>query len=196
VWIGIDLISKVAILGGTFDPPHLGHLHIIEALAKNFDQIMLIPTGDPYLRPEKPIATPGERLEMCSKALEDLSDELQSKVVVLDIETSRKGATYTFDTLQSLRAFFPKDEFTLVLGSDAAATLHKWKRSDDVKKQAEILVIKRPGSVGSEFKELDIKALDISATKIRADFAKGKTPETISPTVLNYIRDRGLYGSR
>ena len=157
---------------------------------------MLIPTGDPYLRPAKPIATPGERLEMCSKALEDLSDELQEKVMVLDIETSRKGATYTFDTLQSLRAFFPKDEFTLILGTDAAATFHKWKRSDDVKKQAEILVIKRPGAIPSEFKELEITALDISATQIREDFANGKTPETISPSVLKYIKDRGLYGSR
>ena len=157
---------------------------------------MVIPTGDPYLRPTNPIATPGERLEMCSTALEDLSEALQEKVVVLDIETSRKGATYTFDTLQSLRAFFPKDEFTLVLGSDAAATLHKWKRSDDVKKQAEILVIKRPGEKKSEFNELEIDALDVSATQIREDFAMGKTPETISPSVLHYIKDRGLYGSR
>ena len=157
---------------------------------------MVIPTGDPYLRPTNPIATPGERLEMCSKALEDLSEELQEKVVVLDIETSRKGATYTFDTLQSLRAFFPKDEFTLVLGSDAAATFHKWKRSDDVRKQAEILVINRPGQKKSEFNELEIDALDVSATQIREDFAMGKTPETISPSVLNYIKDRGLYGSR
>ncbi|MSY99020.1 MAG: nicotinate (nicotinamide) nucleotide adenylyltransferase [Actinobacteria bacterium] len=194
--MGINPISKVGILGGTFDPPHLGHLHVIEVLAKQFDQIMLIPTGDPYLRPTKPIATPGQRLEMCSKALEDLSDELQEKVVVLDIETSRKGATYTFDTLQSLRAFFPKDEFTLILGTDAAATFNKWKRSEDVKKQAQILVIKRPGAIPSEFKELEIKALEISATQIREDFAAGKTPETISPSVLKYIKDRGLYGSR
>ncbi|MTA24809.1 MAG: nicotinate (nicotinamide) nucleotide adenylyltransferase [Actinobacteria bacterium] len=189
-------ISKVGILGGTFDPPHLGHLHVIEALANKFDQIMLIPTGDPYLRPTKPIATPGERLEMCSKALEDLSDELQEKVMVLDIETSRKGATYTFDTLQSLRAFFPKDEFTLILGTDAATTFHKWKRSDDVKKQAEILVVKRPGEIKSSFKEIEIDALEISASQIREDFAKGKNPETISPSVLKYIKDRGLYGSR
>ncbi|TSA22553.1 MAG: nicotinate (nicotinamide) nucleotide adenylyltransferase [Actinomycetales bacterium] len=189
-------ISKVGILGGTFDPPHLGHLHIIEALANKFDQIMLIPTGDPYLRPTKPIATPGERLEMCSKALEDLSDELQEKVMVLDIETSRKGATYTFDTLQSLRAFFPKDVFTLILGTDAAATFHKWKRSDDVKKQAEILVVKRPGETESGFKEIEIEALEISASQIREDFAKGINPETISPSVLKYIKDRGLYGSR
>ena len=157
---------------------------------------MLIPTGDPYLRPTKPVATPGERLEMCSKSLEDLSDELQEKVMVLDIETSRKGATYTFDTLQSLRAFFPKDEFTLILGTDAAATFHKWKRSDDVKKQAEILVVKRPGETKSGFNEMEIDALDISASQIREDFAKGTTPETISPSVRKYIKDRGLYGSR
>jgi nicotinate-nucleotide adenylyltransferase len=165
-------------------------------LAKKFDRIMVIPTGDPYLREFKPVASPNERLEMCALALDDLSDELQGKVEVLDIETSRKGATYTFDTLQSLRAFFPKDEFTLIIGSDAAAKFKNWKRPEDVRKQAEILVIKRPGEVKSEFPELEIKALNISATQVREELSKAKSTTSLSPSVLNYIKERGLYGSR
>jgi nicotinate-nucleotide adenylyltransferase len=137
---------------------------------------MVIPTGDPYLRPANPIATPGERLEMCSKALEDLSEELQGKVVVLDIETSRKGATYTFDTLQSLRAFFPKDEFTLVLGSDAAATFHKWKRSDDVRKQAEILVVRRQEKLSQNSKRLKSALLMLVQHKSVKILQKGRPP--------------------
>jgi nicotinate-nucleotide adenylyltransferase len=157
---------------------------------------MIIPTGDPYLRDTKPVATPEDRLAMCSAALDDLPDELQEKVVVLDIEVTRKGATYTYDTLQSLRAFFPRDEFTLIIGSDAAASFDKWKRAKDLRKLADILVVRRPGDKKSEFKELEIQALDISATQVRADFAAAKTPESLSPTVLQYIKEHGLYGSK
>ena len=133
---------------------------------------------------------------MCQAALEDLSDELQEKVFVMDIEVERKGQTFTFDTLQSLRAFFPRDNFTLILGTDAALTFNKWKRFEDVKKMAEILVVKRPGSKISEFKELEISALDISSTRIREEFATKGSCEFISPSVAKYIRANGLYGSK
>ena len=160
------------------------------------DQIALIPTGDPWMKPEKPIATPKQRLEMCQAALEDLSDELQEKVFVMDIEVERKGQTFTFDTLQSLRAFFPRDNFTLILGTDAALTFNKWKRFEDVKKMAEILVVKRPGSKNSEFKEMEISALDISSTAIREEFANKGSSDSISPNVAKYIKANGLYGSK
>ena len=188
--------NSIAILGGTFDPIHLGHAKVLSAIAPKFDQIALIPTGDPWMKPEKPIATPKQRLEMCQAALEDLSDELQEKVFVMDIEVERKGQTFTFDTLQSLRAFFPRDNFTLILGTDAALTFNKWKRFEDVKKMAEILVVKRPGSKISEFKEVEISALDISSTRIREEFATKGSCEFISPSVAKYIRVNGLYGGK
>jgi len=97
--------NSIGLLGGTFDPIHLGHAQILKAL---IDQIALIPTGEPWMKPEKPVASAKQRLEMCQVALEDLSEELQEKVFLLDIEVERKGPTYTFDTLQSLRAFFPR----------------------------------------------------------------------------------------
>jgi nicotinate-nucleotide adenylyltransferase len=164
-------------------------------LASKFDQIMVIPSGDPYMRINKAVASPKERLAMCEDALGDLTDELQEKVVVLDIEVTRKGPTYTYDTLQSLKAFFPKDEFTLIIGSDAAASFDKWKRASDLRKMADILVVKRPGDIKSEFKEVEIKALDISSTKVREELAKGSS-SSLSKSVMGYIKKRGLYGSK
>jgi nicotinate-nucleotide adenylyltransferase len=188
--------NSIGLLGGTFDPIHLGHLHVINSLAQKFDQIALIPTGNPWMKPEKPIATGKQRLEMCQAALEDLSDEVQEKVFVLDIEVERKGPTYTFDTLQSLRAFFPRDNFTVIMGTDAASSFNKWKRFEDIKKMAEILVVKRPGAKASEFKEVEVAALDISSTQIREELMSTGSCEKLSKSVLEYIKANGVYGRK
>lgn len=188
--------NSIGLLGGTFDPIHLGHLHVIEALANKFDQIALVPTGQPWMKPDKPTATPKQRLEMCEAALDDLPEDISEKVFVLDIEVERSGPSYTFDTLQSLRAFFPRDNFTLILGTDAAASFNKWKRPEDIKRMAEILVVKRPGAKESEFKEIEVKALDISSTQIREELGTTGTTEKVSKSVSNYIKKNGLYGSK
>ncbi len=188
--------NSIALLGGTFDPIHLGHLKVIESLAPKFDQLALIPTGQPWMKPEEPIATPKQRLSMCEVALDDLPEAIQEKVFVIDIEVEKKGPTYTFDTLQSLRAFFPRDNFTLILGTDAAASFNKWKRPDDIKKMAEILVVKRPGAKASEFKEIEIDAIDISSTQIREEISKSGSSKNISKSVAAYIKKYGLYASK
>jgi nicotinate-nucleotide adenylyltransferase len=188
--------NSVGLLGGTFDPIHIGHLHLIETLSKKFDQLLIIPTGNPWLKPEAPIASAKQRLEMCELALEDLTESAQEKVSVSDIEVSRDGATYTFDTLQSLRAFFPRDNFTLIMGSDAAFSFNKWKRPEDIKKMAEILVVKRPGSKTSNFKELEVDAIDISSTQIREEISKTGSSESVSKHVLEYIKMNGIYAGK
>ena len=89
-----------------------------------------------------------------------------------------------------------RSSFTLILGTDAAASFSKWKRPDDIKKMAEILVVKRPGSKASDFKELEIQALDISSTKIREEFKTKGSSELISKSVAEYIKKNGLYGGK
>ena len=188
--------NSIALLGGTFDPIHLGHLHIIKELADKFDQLALIPTGNPWMKPEQPIAKPKQRLEMCEAALDDLPESIQEKVFVIDIEVEKAGPSYTFDTLQSLRAFFPRDKFTLILGTDAALSFGKWKRPDDIKKMADILVVKRPGSAASDFKEVEISALNISSTQIRDELSKSGSSKNISKSVAAYIKKNGIYGGK
>ena len=160
---------------------------------------MLVPSGQPRLRLSKPLASGRDRLEMCVSALNDLPGDLQEKVVVNDLEIVRKGPTYAIETINQLRAFNPRDTFTLILGSDAAANFDKWYRADAIRKAVPILVIKRPGSPESllGFEEISIKALDISATQIREAFAEKKSvAEMISPSVLTYIKEHKLYGSK
>jgi len=160
---------------------------------------MVIPSGEPRLRTDKPMASGRDRLEMCVAALDDLPTALQDKVVVNDVEIQRKGPTYAIETINQLRAFNPRDEFTLILGSDAASKFEQWYRADALKKIVSILVVKRPGatSVNSAFEEVAIKALEISATQIRDAFAQKKSvAEFISPSVLTYIKEHKLYGSK
>ena len=189
--------KSIGILGGTFDPIHLGHLHILEALATRFDRIMVIPTGNPYMRTSAPVASGNDRLEMASVALDDLSSDLQEKVMVLDIEVRRDGPSFSVETLGQLSGFFPRDKFTLILGSDAAASFDSWKRAADIKKSAGILVVSRPGDIRSAFDEIAIDALDISSTQVRAAIAQGKSLDSLlSPSVARYIHERGLYASK
>ena len=148
------------------------------------------------MKPEPPIAKPKDRLAMCEAALDDLSEAASEKTFVLDIEVLKSGPTYTFDTLQSLRAFFPRDTFTLIMGTDAAFSFDKWKRPEDIKKMAQILVVKRPGAKTSEFKEMEVAALDISSTQIREELATTGNSNKISKSVAAYIKKNGLYGSK
>jgi nicotinate-nucleotide adenylyltransferase len=158
---------------------------------------MIIPAGKPALRDQEPTAKAADRLEMCELALDDLPESLQEKVVLLDIEIKRAGATFTVDTLGQLKAFFPHDSFTIIIGSDAALNFDKWKRAADIKRGAEILVVKRPGAAQSAFPEVEIDALEISATEIRS-LIHGKKAITsvLSPSVAKYINERGLYASK
>jgi len=151
------------------------------------------------MRSEKPEASGFDRVEMCTLALDDLSDALQEKVVLTDLEVRRDGPTYAIDTIAQLKPFFPKDTFTLILGSDAASNFGKWHKADALKKLVEFLVVRRPGekSAKSEFPEVEIDALDISATKIREIIESGGDPkEFLTESVLTYIKERGLYGSK
>lgn len=158
---------------------------------------MIIPAGQPMLRDSDPVATAGQRMEMCELSLNDLSDELQEKAVIVDIEIRREGKTFTVDTLGQLKAFFPHDEFTLILGSDAALKFNNWKRAADIKKAVKILVVKRPGAAKSEFPEVEIDALDISATDIRALLKNGGDISTVlPPSVANYLKKREIYASK
>ena len=157
---------------------------------------MVIPSHNPQLR-NQPIAKPKQRLEMCELALTQLPETLVDKVVVSDIELERSGATYTYDTLQELRGFFPQDNFTIIIGSDAARQFGNWKRAKDIDKLAKILVVKRPGEEkiqngAFKFKEVSIDAIDISATQIREKIAAGTISKFLPKSVAAFINEKEI----
>jgi nicotinate-nucleotide adenylyltransferase len=188
-------IQKIAIVGGTFDPIHLGHLKIISEIAKKFAKVIVIPTGEPWLKAAKPIATGEQRVAMAQTAVNSLN--LADQVQVSAIEVKRPGPSYAIDTVNELTKVYPEASFTLVLGSDAALNLHKWHRSDELQKLVEVLVVKRVSVEPSQFPEIQIDAPDISSTVIRDKVAHSQEiAELVPPTIATFIKEHHLYGSQ
>ena len=188
-------IQKIAIVGGTFDPIHLGHLKIISEIAKKFAKVIVIPTGEPWLKAAKPIATGEQRVAMAQTAVNSLN--LADQVQVSAIEVKRSGPSYAIDTVNELTKVYPEASFTLVLGSDAALNLHKWHRSDELQKLVEVLVVKRVSVEPSQFPEIQIDAPDISSTVIRDKVAHSQEiAELVPPTIATFIKEHHLYGSQ
>ena len=187
--------TKIAIVGGTFDPIHKGHLQVITKVAKKFEKVIVIPTGNPWLKDHTPIASGEQRVAMAQIAVNSLN--LGEKVQVSAIEVKRSGPSYAIDTVNELSKIYPDCQFTLVLGSDAASNLSKWHRSDELQKLVEVLVVKRPGVNSSSFEEIEISAPDLSSTQIRDKVANSQDiSEFVTPTVASFIKEHHLYGSR
>jgi nicotinate-nucleotide adenylyltransferase len=182
-------LSAVGIYGGTFDPIHLGHLHVITQLIQRelVDNLLIVPAGQPLLRTDAPVATGAQRRTMCQLAIDSLPAEIRSRVEVNPIEILREGPSYAIDTVDAVAATYPQAQIILFVGSDAYVNIEKWHRVEELKKKCRIIVIERPGY---SFEGLDISALDISATQIR-EGSSNQIPESVA----HYIKENGLYAS-
>jgi nicotinate-nucleotide adenylyltransferase len=180
-------LSRVGIYGGTFDPIHLGHLHVITQLIekKLVDQLLVVPAGEPLLRENATIATAQQRRAMCQLALADLPGTVASKVQVNPIEVLRMGPSYAIDTVEAVAQNYPDDTIVLVIGQDAAEKLDQWHRIDELRGMVEFLIIGRPGFSGDG---VDIGALNVAATTIRQGLSAD-----LSSSVAAFIRENNLY---
>ena len=180
-------MSRVGIYGGTFDPIHLGHLHVITQLIekKLVDQLLVVPAGEPLLRENAPIATAQQRRTMCQLALADLPAAVANKVQVNPIEVLRIGPSYAIDTVEAVAQNYPDDPIVLVIGQDAAEKLDQWHRIDELRGMVEFLIIGRPGYSGDG---VDIGALNVAATTIRQGLSAD-----LSSSVAAFIRENNLY---
>jgi nicotinate-nucleotide adenylyltransferase len=169
--------SRVGLFGGTFDPIHQGHLHLIAQLfARNIiDELIVVPAGQPWLRKSAPIASAQDRLAMAELGVKDLPVNLRSRVWVSDVEVRRSGPTYTIDTVKELKASRP----------DA-----QWHRNAELRSLIKILEIARGGE------GFNIDALPVSASEIRSQIQAGQTQIKYLPeSVWAYIEERNLYVS-
>ena len=165
-------------------------MHVITQILRRdiVDHIIVFPAGQPRLRANDPVATGAQRRAMCEAAVNDLPDDISSRVEVNPIEILRDGPTYTIDTVEAVAQTYPDDSLHLIIGSDAYAHLDQWHRIEDVKKLVTFIIIERPGSESQV--GLDIAALDIASTGIR----EGSSRE-YSPSVAHFIKEHHLYGS-
>ncbi|MBI2446038.1 nicotinate (nicotinamide) nucleotide adenylyltransferase [Candidatus Micrarchaeota archaeon] len=189
---------KVALFGGTFNPPHLGHVHVAHLLSKRFDEVWVVVAADPN-KTEKPYVPPEHRLKMAELAFGGVKN-----VRIVDIELKRSGVSYTFDTVRQLRADFPKHEFWWVVGSDLVADFPRWKQSATLAKSVPFLVVSRPGfaidPAGLErFAQVDVledEGVDASSTQLRAWLHSGKqsgAKARIPAAVFEYLKTHRLY---
>ena len=188
--------ARVGLYGGTFDPIHRGHLHLITQLLKRsvVDEIVIIPARIPWMRDEAPSASAQERLEMVRLGIAALVPEVEPRVSVNEIEILRAGLSYTIETVEELKAQSPQTHFVLILGSDAFAGIENWHRSKELLAMIEVLVIAREGE------GLDIDALAVSSTRIRAELLNRNSTtarsEDLPESIWKYIKERNLYASK
>ena len=187
-----------AIFGGSFDPIHNGHLHLIRKVIETgkFSKVIVVPAGDPWQK--KPIADKSDRFSMAQLALEGFEVDIE------DFEIKRTEPSYAIDTISFLKTKYPETSFTWIVGSDALSNLQTWRDIDRLAKEITFLVVMRPGHPvdpaavhpGVMWSEIEISALDISATEIRGALSAGRdVKQWVPEKVLSFIKEKGLYGS-
>lgn len=197
---------RIGVLGGTFDPIHLGHLIAAEEVWARMalDEVLFVPAGQPWLKFERAITPAEHRLEMVRLALES---NPYFKVATVDIE--RPGPSYTVDTIADLkRQLGDGAELFFIAGLDALADLPRWHRAARLLRMCQVVGMRRPGPCKLDFacleRELpgasgniivvDVPQIDVSSTEIRRRVAEGlpiryQVPEAVE----GYIRREGLY---
>ena len=185
--------KKVGILGGSFNPIHLGHIHLAETIkkVKGLDEIWFIPTFiNPFKEKEPPISEK-HRLKMCELAIEGNPD-----FKVLDIEINKKEPSYTYNTIKALKSEYPKIDFFLILGDDAASSFSSWYEADKMLEEIPVIVGARVGGNLKNFQGslINMPIMLVSSTEIRDLIQKNKDFERFLPEkVTSYIKKHKLY---
>jgi nicotinate-nucleotide adenylyltransferase len=199
-------MEHIGIFGGTFNPPHMGHINVVRAAkdALGLDRVIVIPSGDPphkTLPPDSPSAD--DRLEMTRLAFDN-----EDYAVISDIELRREGKSYTADTLWELREQYPGARLILIVGSDMFLSMHTWYMPEEIFSLCGVCVLMRDKSdepalqdqadflierFGAECTIIQNKVIEISSTELRG--RKARAEDYIPAAVMGYIRAKGLYGA-
>ncbi|MBQ8208674.1 MAG: nicotinate (nicotinamide) nucleotide adenylyltransferase [Clostridia bacterium] len=198
---------KIGIFGGTFSPPHMGHVRAAREfiIAMELDKLLVIPTSTSPHKAMIKTAAPELRLEMCRIAFD------MGRCEVSDIEIRRGGKSYTVLTLEELRDIYPKDELMFLCGTDMFLTLDRWFRAADIFKICTIVYVRREVDIvtereikekidiyreqyGAKIRHISPRPTELSSTEVR-DVNKndGDISEMVPPAVEEFIRCHGLY---
>lgn len=201
-------MARIGVFGGTFNPPHVGHLSAAQFTAKalGLDLLLLIPDRDaPHKKIPQGSPTPQDRLEMLRLAARNME-----KTQVCDLELNREGPSYTFETLQELKALYPGDELYLLMGSDMFCSLLTWRHPEIIcslsnpvvmcrgeKGEAEAIEAAMPGirALGCAPQMVPNDPVEISSSDLRRMLVFDCAQTYLDPGVLDYIHDHGFYGA-
>lgn len=190
--------ARIGVFGGTFDPPHVGHLVVAVNVrfSLRLDRVLLVVANEPWQKTSSRVITPAEdRLVMVEAAVRGV-EGLEAS----DLELRRGGPSYTADTLEELARCHPGAALFLLLGADAAAGLPTWERVDAVRELATVVAVDRPGAehgpppVGWRWLHVETPRLEVSSSDLRARCVDGRPLDyLLTEPVLSCIRERGLY---
>jgi nicotinate-nucleotide adenylyltransferase len=189
---------RIGVFGGTFDPPHIGHL--VTAINVRFelklDRVLMVVANEPWQKVgSRRLSSAADRFAMVQAAV-----VAEEGIEASDVELQRGGPSYTVDTLATLRAKEPNSELFLILGGDAAAGLESWERPEELARQCQIIVVDRPGvvsNVPSSFtvERVSVPRLEVSSTDLRERAATNAPLQHLIPEpVISLISKLGLYG--
>jgi len=189
-------MQKIGLLGGTFDPVHIGHLLMARASMETMglDKVIFIPSCVPPHKKTPTLFMARDRLEMVRVAIKG-----NSQFEVSDFEVKKGGRSYSVNTVKHFREIFsPETKLFFIVGGDAIKELDDWKNVDEIKKMCSFVSVNRPGYTRGDAKlkyhAVTMNGIEMSSTEIRKRIQQGKTIQYLVPdSVLRYIKRHRLY---
>jgi nicotinate-nucleotide adenylyltransferase len=187
-------------MGGTFDPIHIAHLIIAEVALEQcgLDRVLFVPSARPPHKHEDGVSSIEDRIAMVRVAIEG-----NPRLGLSDIETRRKGKSYTIETIRELKAALgPNERICFIMGADSLTQLSSWKAPEHLLDEVQIVVVRRPGVNERETDPaalekiliLDSPLMEISSSDIRRRAGEGRSIRyLVPPAVESYIREKNLY---
>ncbi len=188
---------RLGLFGGTFDPPHVGHLlaatDASETLA--LDRLLFIPAAAQPFKGDATVASGEQRVTMLERMIGD-----DGRFAVERVEIDRGGLSFTVDTVEALARREPQAKLVLLIGEDLAAQFATWRKPERIRELAEVIVVRRPGiapAAGEErwpLRRIETRRVDVSSTEIRSRVAAGKSVRGfVTDAVAEYIATTALY---
>jgi nicotinate-nucleotide adenylyltransferase len=200
--------KKTGILGGTFNPIHVGHLILAQNAMEEcgLDKVIFIPSGCSYLKDPKDIADTRHRV-----AMTDLAIQNNARFEISSIESDREGNSYTYETLDILHKSEPETRFYYIVGADTLLFMENWKNPESIFDKCTVVCAKRDGHSGEVLEQkadylrqqynadiiiMDIEETNVSSSMIRKLLAEGKSCKYyLNDDVYGYIKENALYGA-
>ena len=188
-------MKRLGILGGTFDPIHLGHLRMAQVVLEKMrlDKVIFVPSNLPPHKSGFGLSSSDIRLKMVKLAVKG-----NSHFRVSSFEVKREGKSYSIDTIRYFAKIFPKAKIFFIIGYDALAKLHQWKAIDEILKMVEFVVVNRPGNFATPHRikhhSILMPGMDVSSSKIRKLVKQKKSIRYLVPeAVREYMEQNNLY---
>ncbi len=198
-------MSKTAILGGTFNPFHIGHYEMLSALndIEEIDKIIILPDKIPPHKACDFLAGDTDRIKMCCLVAEDFK-----KACVSTLEFEREGKSYTYDTVKILKNKYPSDEFFFCIGGDMLVYFDKWYKYEELIKEISFIAFRRSDTDNKEFDDciekftrmgMKVRVMSqeisaVSSTQIRNDFKKAE--KLVPKKIYEFLTQKGIYNDR